>query len=122
MIGTKKRKKKMLLLLQKSSYSSRSSGRAASKEAERHSQHHQHILHLTCPCTPTQDILPKLLVQLQQYKNETKEGKERKRTDLFLHLHRSCVLFRFEHHDPPKQNLKAAALHTTAPTTLSLYP
>jgi hypothetical protein len=72
MIGNKKkRKKKLLLLLRKSSYSSRGSGRAATKEAERHSQHHQNILHLTCPCTPTQDILPKLLVQLQQYKNET---------------------------------------------------
>jgi hypothetical protein len=79
MIGnTKKRKKKLLLLLRKSSYSSSSSGRAASKEAERHSQHHQHILHLTCPCTPTQDILHKLLVQLQQYKNGTKEGKRKK--------------------------------------------
>jgi hypothetical protein len=85
MIGnTKKRKKKLLLLLQKSSYSSSSSGTAASKEAERHIQHHQHILHLTCPCTPTQDILPKLLVQLEQYKNETKEGKERReRTSSF---------------------------------------
>jgi hypothetical protein len=122
MIGNKKkRKKKLLLLLRKSSYSSSGSGRAATKEAERHSQHHQNIMHLTCPCTPTQDILPKLLVQLQQYKNETNEGKERKRTDLVLHFHRSCVLFRLEHHDPPKQNLEAAATaHNSTNNLVSL--